>query len=352
MPRLNKRSAFTLVELLVVIAIIGVLVALLLPAVQAAREAARRSQCTNNMKQVALGLLNYESARGTLPGGSNYEDTRNNLSTKTDWQRWVVVVLPFMEQNAVFQQIDLNAHFNLSLAIPATAAATQNNKLASTTVISSLICPSDPQAASPILEGRQPSGDNPPICQGLWYKGSMGPTIPDNCGFLAPAMTARDSASVCMGSNYGTEIANANVDFMAPCHKPSGVVRCPDMSVCVGMICRTRKGVELREASDGTSNTFLLGETLPAHSKYNCTFCENFNTGSTHVPLNTMEDENATPASNHARAAGFKSLHQGGVQFAFADGSVHFIPEAADYFIVNALGTKAAEESNASVGSF
>jgi prepilin-type processing-associated H-X9-DG protein len=148
-----------------------------------------------------------------------------------------------------------------------------------------------------------------------------------------------------MGSNYGTDIANADVNLMAPCYKPSALVRCPDPSACVGMICRTRQGVELRRASDGTSNTFLLGETLPAHSKYNCTFCENFNTASTHIPLNSMEDENGTPPSTHPRAAGFKSLHQGGVQFAYADGSVHFIPEATDYFVVNALGTKASEDA-------
>jgi prepilin-type N-terminal cleavage/methylation domain-containing protein/prepilin-type processing-associated H-X9-DG protein len=350
MPRLNKRSAFTLVELLVVIAIIGVLVALLLPAVQAAREAARRSQCTNNMKQVALGLLNYESAKGALPGGSSYEERNIAIADRKNWQRWVVSVLPYMEQATIHQQISLKDPFDIRDS--STAGVVRNNKLAATTIISSLICPSDIQAGEPILDGRTTSGDNPEVCQGLWYRGSMGPTIPDQCAFLAPTMTARDAASVCMGSNYGSNFPSPDANFMAPCYKPSALVRCPDTSVCVGMICRNLKGVELREASDGTSNTFLLGETLPAHSKYNCTFCENFNTSSTHIPLNTMEDENGTPASTHPRAAGFKSLHQGGVQFAFSDGSVHFIPENADYFIVNALGTKAAEESNASVGSF
>ena len=150
---------------------------------------------------------------------------------------------------------------------------------------------------------------------------------------------------VCMGSNFGTDLPNPDVNRMAPCHKPSGLVKCRDMSICVGMICRTRHGVELKQVTDGTSNTFLLGETLPAHSRYNCIFCENFNVGSTHVPLNYMDDENATPAAGYQSSGGFKSHHPGGVQFAYSDGSVHFIPEDADYFVVNALGTKAADDS-------
>jgi hypothetical protein len=110
------------------------------------------------------------------------------------------------------------------------------------------------------------------------------------------------------------------------------------------MICRTRVGTPLKAVTDGTSNTFLLGETLPAHSRYSCTFCENFNVGTTHIPLNNMEDERGPVATSHARAAGFKSLHPSGVHFAMSDGSVHFIPETTDYFVVNALGTKAADE--------
>src|SRR5215213_7507682 len=86
-----SRTAFTLVELLVVIAIIGVLVALLLPAVQAAREAARRSQCLNNGKQLALGHLNYESAKKTLPVGLN----------EFGWGSWLVGVLPYLEQSSL-----------------------------------------------------------------------------------------------------------------------------------------------------------------------------------------------------------------------------------------------------------
>ena len=86
------RNAFTLIELLVVIAIIAVLIALLLPAVQAAREAARRIQCTNNLKQLGLAMANYHDTMGTFPPGARY----------TSWGTWYHYSLPFLEQGAVY----------------------------------------------------------------------------------------------------------------------------------------------------------------------------------------------------------------------------------------------------------
>src|SRR5262249_16260521 len=114
----TKRRGFTLIELLVVIAIIGVLIALLLPAVQAAREAARRAQCTNNLKQMALAAHNYDSANGSLPPGSSGGGMVANQSFTGVWrdpQRsccpwghfgWAAQVLPFMEQTNLYNAIN------------------------------------------------------------------------------------------------------------------------------------------------------------------------------------------------------------------------------------------------------
>ncbi len=120
-----KRRGFTLVELLVVIAIIGILVALLLPAVQQAREAARRLQCKNNQKQLGLAILNYESANGVLPAGGWVDACQNPSQCASEGSynpesgmqlSWAVAILPFIEETAVFEQFDFAAQdvFNMT----------------------------------------------------------------------------------------------------------------------------------------------------------------------------------------------------------------------------------------------
>ncbi|MGN6136231.1 MAG: DUF1559 family PulG-like putative transporter, partial [Aureliella sp.] len=123
-----RRRAFTLVELLVVIAIIGILVGLLLPAVQAAREAARRMQCSNNLKQLGLAIHNYESVHQRLPSGWN---SRGSIG-EPGWG-WAAAVLPMMEGTNIHGQID--AH--LAIADPAHASVR-------TVTVPNFICPSDP----------------------------------------------------------------------------------------------------------------------------------------------------------------------------------------------------------------
>src|SRR5262245_11449781 len=103
----GSRQGFTLVELLVVIAIIGVLVALLLPAVQAAREAARRSQCNNNLKQIGLSILNFEGTYGTFPAATTRvaDPVNPNNNTWMHGPTWWVYTMPYVEQNSAYSQI-------------------------------------------------------------------------------------------------------------------------------------------------------------------------------------------------------------------------------------------------------
>jgi len=128
----QRRRAFTLVELLVVIAIIGVLVALLLPAVQAAREAARRSQCTNNLRQVGLAIHNYESTFTRLPtAGQGTDFSTSPASTTFDQHSLFTVILPYLEQGNTFQQFNLGLAYN----------ASPQNLAAAKQVIRTFVCP-------------------------------------------------------------------------------------------------------------------------------------------------------------------------------------------------------------------
>ncbi len=156
------RLGFTLVELLVVIAIISVLMGLLLPAVQSAREAARRSQCSNNIRQMSLAVLNYESAKQRLPFG------RDNLGFSTHAK-----LLPYMEQGNISDRVDFTVSYNHA-----------NNAFARAAEVSSFHCPSDPQSMMPVGF----AGTNYRVNQGsgiLWGRATTNPSDP-NAGMPDP----------------------------------------------------------------------------------------------------------------------------------------------------------------------
>jgi prepilin-type N-terminal cleavage/methylation domain-containing protein/prepilin-type processing-associated H-X9-DG protein len=157
-------AGFTLIELLVVIAIIAVLIALLLPAVQSAREAGRRAQCINNLKQIGIGLHNYLTSNDTFPMGSTLQlyDNLNNGTDAWTWNDWSVhaVLLPYMEQNPLYNGINFNYPpfaSNIGSAMAGTAVLVK---------IKSFLCPSDGNAGVTNANGFSTNS----------YYGSMGPT--------------------------------------------------------------------------------------------------------------------------------------------------------------------------------
>ncbi|MBN1589915.1 MAG: DUF1559 domain-containing protein [Pirellulales bacterium] len=304
----TKQRGFTLVELLVVIAIIGVLVALLLPAVQAAREAARRLQCCNHMKQIGLALHNYHSQHGCLPmaGTPEYIFDSHRAATGT----WPALILPFIEMHAIYDKFD----FNYGLKSP-------QNEEACRSVVPTYTCPSDPLSAEPVFTDRH-SRYNHPIAMGLWYAGSIGPTQMDACPFC-PNPYPSDTNYCCQSANYG--------DDLRPEYQS------------VGVFGRNEFCTTFDDVTDGLSKTIMVGETLPGHCIWMGAFNPNLCVTGTGIPLNIMES--SSDGTNWYRTCGFKSLHPGGANFVLCDGSVCFLSEAIDYYVFNVMGTKAGGES-------
>lgn len=300
--------AFTLVELLVVITIIGILIALLLPAVQAAREAARRAQCVNNLKQIGLALHNYHNALRVLPYGSDWPWCWGGT--------WHAFILPYIELQSLYNQFDFRKKMYEA-----------PNKELVKTVVPIYLCPSDPISSRPVLTGRRLNSPlcDPPEASAVSYTACMGPTHPDFCDFC-PDRNPSASNWCCQGYNLGSQSS-------------SGVWGASS----VGMFGRFAKSFRFEDATDGLSNTIMAGETLPAHCIWNGAFRHNFPVSSTNIPINTMETDNGEER-DYWRTSGYKSKHPGGCNLLMGDGSVHFCSETIDFQVYNYLGTRAGGE--------
>lgn len=306
----GQRLGFTLVELLVVIAIIGLLVAMLLPAVQAARESARRSQCSNHLKQIGLAMHQYHGAHSVLPFA-----TGDCCGGKPQAGTWAAFILPYLEHLPTYQLFDFRYH----MKDPRNAQAVQ-------AVIPEYVCPSDPKSAQPVYSDRfWPHNPNPAMA--LWYPVCMGPTEMGRSGCpFCPDPRPSPNNICCQSSNFGS-----------------------DRNDSVGMFGRHITTIKLEDVKDGTSHTIMAGETIPSHCAFMGAYAPNFPLTSTNIPINVMEDGAGT-WTNWNRTCGYKSYHPGGANFVMGDGSVHFFPETIDYpYLFNALGTRAGRERNVHV---
>jgi prepilin-type N-terminal cleavage/methylation domain-containing protein/prepilin-type processing-associated H-X9-DG protein len=290
---MNKRAAFTLVELLVVIAIIAMLVTLLLPAVQAAREAARRTQCVNNIRNIALGLHNYHSASQVFPPGFVSQ------ANKTEAWGWPAFTLPFLEESALFDAMDVNNQRLADLFIASQGKMDSPQIALATTRLEVFRCASD--ITPDLLPGTGPGSRH--------FRGNNTPN-----GYEPPT------------SNYmGSKGYNDN---NCP---PGNKIACSNTGIFFG-----DSSVSIGKITDGTSKTFLLGER-----DFRCkagTWIGSRNPpgagmyGSYMLIARTNIRFNFPLTGAHNTCTeGFSSVHQGGGNFAYADGSVHFISNDIDF---------------------
>jgi prepilin-type N-terminal cleavage/methylation domain-containing protein len=323
----RKRIAFTLVELLVVIAIIGVLIALLLPAVQAAREAARRAQCASQLKQIALALLNYESAKGRLPAGSTVAGVS---LTDTYSSTWTVDILPQLEQLAVFKLWDPKQDFHLP-----------NNKRLRETFLPVYLCPSD-QDLDQLWRPESGDGDSvfwgPGSYRGMsgWSPGTNGQTFWDNV-------------------EYHDKEATQPLWTRGPLHAVTTSAKA----------LRSPKAVRIKDITDGTTNTLLAGEyhttsrpwttatsgiekdqvrrTLWAYAYTSYNQSSAVADSATLIP-DYMKCFAIQSGDGHNCKRGWGSLHAGNIiQLAYCDGSVTQISQDIDISLFGELGTVASD---------
>lgn len=307
----SRRAGFTLVELLVVIAIIGILVGLLLPAVQAAREAARRMQCGNNLKQLGLAFHNYESATKRLPSGR--ADT-TGLSA-------FGALMPYMEQSNVYQLIDFNV-----------SGTHVNNTAARAAIIPTLLCPSDPVSVIPVAGW---AGTNYRSNQGSGILNGLPPTLssdpnfgfPEPNGPMIPSKHLR-IADVTDGlSNTAAFSEHGIGDFSNAISSRTDTFRPGTNPTTADEAIRDCAAIDTTNLSfQGNSN--VGGPWLNGGHTSTCYF---------HAAPPQSRSCMFPPGRISTTA---KSYHTGGVQVARCDGSVVFIPRSIDLLVWRALGSR------------
>jgi len=326
----RPKTAFTLVELLVVIAIIGVMVGLLLPAVQAAREAARRMSCGNNLKQIGLAVHNYENTYKRFPVGTIHNDPAHN-PVQAAWAGGahrkgsvLVKLLPWMEQQPLFDQLDFAGDVQQQLVNLGFAG---NNGIK----MSVYICPSDGTTSARLAAAQQFYN----------YATSMGNQNMPGRGWcnLFPDNSAPTRAAGILGGNL----------FL---NGPVGHGTTNLGSQTSGVWSRSGSfAARFQDITDGTSSTIMMGEVLPSCGDHHrggwfstnalwtaTTGGINFNTcGKRAIP------DNAEDCHDHRvwmTSQAFKSDHPGGAQFVFCDGSVNFLSESINYLTYQQLGSR------------
>ena len=342
----RRRVGFTLVELLVVIAIIGILIALLLPAVQAAREAARRSQCSNNMKQMGIAFHNYHDSFKSFPMAF-YMAWADPAAFSLNAKSWGTMLLPYMEQQSLYDQFD----HNYAACVPP-YGSTANIAVISTPV-AGFICPSAPGGIDRVYNG----------------SGALdAATDPSLAAFAGVTWTAAPS------DYMATETIRASFRRLSgdtTLGEAQGVLQ-EHMNIPPLNVGDNRESSFAR-VTDGTSNTFIVGERTGGNKIYNKRMEVDFSGfpypadviragngggwgdilngecdfhGALYSGIDTSLSEGSCAINcTNAREFGYHSFHPGGAMFGMVDGSVQFVSETVTPAIFSARFTRDGGET-------
>jgi len=346
----SPKRGFTLIELLVVIAIIAVLIALLLPAVQAAREAARRSQCVNNLKQLALACANYESGQGSYPMGNRYIDNTCYNSqkpcfngTRTSPGCWFgyssfALVLPYMEATAIG-----NA-FNYSLV-----SNSASNTTGRYNTIASFICPSDlPSTGGQGSSTSQGSygmsrGTQENIYLNWAASGPPDPNAeqPGKCNAaLGNGMFGAEGVVPVSGVTDGTSNTTLFGDTSRFKNEPASVLNTWYFTVAYGSQPGYGSSVSIQTGAFTYPRINSPPDFVGTATGYIFSSCGSGNG----IPSDWLDPTCAQTVMTQLGQWAFRSNHPGGVNMAFADGSVKFIKQTISDKTWQGLGTRAGGE--------
>jgi prepilin-type N-terminal cleavage/methylation domain-containing protein/prepilin-type processing-associated H-X9-DG protein len=365
----SSRSGFTLIELLVVIAIIAVLIALLLPAVQAARESARRVQCTNNLKQIGLAMHNYHAATGGFPPGAALNGVAVVPGLYASWQPNMsaqAMMLPYLEQLPVYNALnfDFGAEYDLGM-----------NSTGVLTIVASFLCPSDPNAAKGLntnsYQGCMGTTTDYMFIPGVAGGANWMGTTPNvkfigTTGLFAQAVSY-SVANCTDGTSYTVAYAESLVgDSLAT--NVWGPATTPPSKYRGNMVFNADPGDDLIRPHDAFENPALVITLL--QNCYNMFESTSTNIGSDHgyrwamgitgySMFNTIQTPNesqypfsacrldggATDYPDSGFAYGSSSAHPGGINVCFGDGSVKFIKNSINRTTWWSLGTKSNGEA-------
>jgi prepilin-type N-terminal cleavage/methylation domain-containing protein len=327
-----RRRAFTLIELLVVIAIIGLLMALLLPAIQRVREASNRMRCGSNLRQLAIACHNYEGDFKTLPRTGYYNQQTGAASgccgSSQPYWSWIARLLPYIEQQQLYNAIAAigGGNFDLVTLDQATQGSGGSrvappNYLAAN--IEVLFCPSDRAKSQSPLNNRANIGhylgltNYAGVAGSNWCGASWGADSPYNVNNVDPLTGSCNGIDRGNGIFYRLDIYHENK-------------------------------LPITDILDGTSNTFMIGEQIPDLDVHAGGWCySNHTTKTCWLPPNyRMEGQNPGPApGSWPSVYSFRSRHPGGTQFVMADSSIRFVRASIDLNIYRAVATKRGGEA-------